>query len=60
MKIKITAWIGQLNQVKKFEGNFSELVRSFLQYKTLGTPNFGTMQQKVDDPRISEKEQGTY
>jgi hypothetical protein len=59
-KGKSIAWIGQPHQVKKLEDNFGEMVRSCQRYKTPGTPNFGIVQPKGDDPRITEEEQSTY
>jgi hypothetical protein len=57
---KSIAWIGQPQQVKKLEDNFGEMIRSCQKYKTPGTSNFGIVQPKGDDPRITEAEQCTY
>jgi hypothetical protein len=59
-KGKSIAWIEQPHQVKKLEDNFGEMVWSCQRYKTPGTPNFGIVQPKGDDPRITEAEQSTY
>jgi hypothetical protein len=54
------AWIGQTHQVKKLEDLFGELVKGCQKYKTPGTPNFGIVQPKKDDPRVIDKEQSTF
>jgi hypothetical protein len=59
-KSKKTSWIGQPQQVKKLEDSFGELVKGCQKYKTPGTPNFGIVQPKKDDPRVSDKDQSTF
>jgi Reverse transcriptase (RNA-dependent DNA polymerase) len=59
-KGKSIAWIGKPHQEKKLEDNFGEMVQSRQWYKTPGTPNFGIVQPKGDDSRITDMEQSTY
>jgi hypothetical protein len=59
-KGKSIAWIGQPHQVKKLEDNFGEMAQSCQRDKTPVTPNFGIVQPKGEDPRITEAEQRTY
>jgi hypothetical protein len=54
---RLVAWLGQPHQTKKIKANYEELVKDCQQYKTPGTPNFGIVHPKKDDPKVSPENQ---
>jgi hypothetical protein len=59
-KARTAAWLGQPHQTKKIKAKYEELMKDCQQYKTPGTPNFGIMHPKKDDPKVSPEDQSIY
>jgi hypothetical protein len=59
-KARTVAWLGQPHQTKKIRSNYEELVKDCQRYKTPGTPNFGIVLPKKDDPKVSPEDQSIY
>jgi hypothetical protein len=59
-KARTVAWLGQPHQTKKIKSNSEELLKDFQRYKTPGTPNFGIVHPKKDDPKVSPEDQSIY